>query len=74
MLAGKKPRPFPQPDGIVSVRIDPETGLLARPGQENAIFELFKQEQIPARDTSKQGTAEQNNDDDEEENSPELLF
>lgn len=74
MLADKEHRPFPQPDGIVNVRIDPETGLLARPGQENAIFELFKQEQIPARDTSKQGTAEQNNDDDEEENSPELLF
>jgi len=74
MLADKKHNPFPQPDGIVNVRIDPETGLLARPGQKNAIFELFKQEQIPARDSSKQGTAEHNNDDDEEENSPELLF
>jgi penicillin-binding protein 1A len=74
MLKGKQHRPFPQPDGIVNVRIDPETGLLARPGQANAIFELFKQEQIPARDNTKLGTAEQNNDDDEEENSPELLF
>ena len=74
MLADKKHRPFPQPDGIANVRIDPETGLLAQPGQANAIFELFKQEQIPARDTSKQGTAEQHNNDDEEESSPELLF
>ena len=79
MLAGKKHRPFPQPDGIVNVRIDPETGLLAQPGQANAIFELFKQEQIPARDTSKQGMTEQsdpynNNDDEDEESAPGLLF
>jgi penicillin-binding protein 1A len=75
MLANKKYRPFPQPDGIVNVRIDPETGLLAQPGQANAIFELFKQEQIPARDTSKQAMSELNNDiDDDEENSPQLLF
>jgi len=74
MLKGKEHRPFPQPDGIVSVRIDPETGLLAQPGQSNAIFELFKQEQIPARDSSKQSSAAQDYDDDEEENSPQLLF
>jgi penicillin-binding protein 1A len=72
MLADKKQRPFPQPDGIVNVRIDPETGLLAQPGQPDAIFELFKREQIPAHDNSKQSTAEQS--DDEEENSPQLLF
>jgi len=72
MLQHKEQRPFPQPDGIVNVRIDPETGLLAQPGQSNAIFELFKQEQIPAVDNSQQGTAEQNND--EEEDLPGLLF
>jgi penicillin-binding protein 1A len=72
MLTDKKQRPFPQPDGIVNVRIDPETGLLAQPGQPDAIFELFKREQIPAHDNSKQSTAEQS--DDEEENSPQLLF
>jgi len=78
MLAGKKHRPFPQPDGIVNVRIDPETGLLAQPGQANAIFELFKQEQIPVRDNSKQGMTEQSNpysrDNDDEESAPSLLF
>jgi penicillin-binding protein 1A len=73
MLEGKQHRPFPQPDGIVSVRIDPETGLLAQPGQANAIFELFKQEQIPARDSSKQSTIEQSSDEDEE-SSPQMLF
>ena len=74
MLKGKEHRPFPQPDGVVSVRIDPETGLLAQPGQSNAIFELFKQEQIPAHDSSKPSPDAQDYDDEEEESSPQLLF
>jgi len=36
-----------QPDGIVTVRIDPETGLLAKPGAKNAIFEIFRTEFAP---------------------------
>jgi penicillin-binding protein 1A len=39
----------PLPPGLVSVRIDPDTGLLANPGQGNAIFEYFLKENIPAR-------------------------
>ncbi|MFT5722295.1 MAG: penicillin-binding protein 1A [Motiliproteus sp.] len=35
------------PEGIVSVRIDPVTGLLAYPGQENAIFEVFREQDVP---------------------------
>lgn len=74
MLADKKQRPFPQPTGIVTVRIDPETGLLAQPGQSNAIFELFKQEQLPAAaDNPTQASEEQESNDDEED-TPELLF
>ena len=70
VLAGKAERPFPQPDGIVNVRIDPETGLLAQPGQYNAIFELFKQEQIPAPAENQQpANLEDANDD-----APQLLF
>ncbi|MGD9591518.1 MAG: penicillin-binding protein 1A [Candidatus Berkiella sp.] len=38
-----------QPRGIVTVRIDPGTGLLASPGQGNAIFEIFRQETAPSR-------------------------
>lgn len=41
--------PRPVPPGIVSVRIDPDTGLLARPGQANAIFEYFLKENVPGR-------------------------
>ncbi len=40
-LQGRRPRTLAQPDGIVSVRIDPDTGLLAAPGQQDAIFEIF---------------------------------
>jgi len=35
------------PPGIIHVRIDPDTGLLARPGQDNAIFEYFREEHAP---------------------------
>jgi len=40
-------RQFEQPEGIITVRIDPETGLLAAPGQSNAIFEYFKEGTAP---------------------------
>ncbi len=36
-----------QPEGIVSARINPETGELADPGDPNAIFELFRSEMAP---------------------------
>ncbi len=38
-----------QPRGIITVRIDPYSGLLARPGQPNAIFEIFRQDASPNR-------------------------
>lgn len=40
-------QPPSQPDGMVSVRIDPQTGLLAYPGQTNAIFEVFPEQLAP---------------------------
>jgi penicillin-binding protein 1A len=36
-----------RPDGLVSVRVDPQTGLLASPGQQDARFELFPLENVP---------------------------
>lgn len=47
VLAEKPERSMAQPSGIVTVRIDPETGNRARPGQQNAIFEVFKVENVP---------------------------
>jgi penicillin-binding protein 1A len=39
-----------QPDSIISVRIDPDTGTLAHPGQANAIFEYFRTDNAPSED------------------------
>lgn len=36
------------PPGLLTVRIDPETGDRASPGQKNAIFEVFRSEYAPA--------------------------
>ena len=38
-----------QPDGMVTVRIDPKTGLLADADQVNAIFETFRADHAPTR-------------------------
>ena len=46
-LADSPDRARPVPECIVNVRIDPETGLLARPGQPDAIFEYFREENVP---------------------------
>lgn len=46
-LADKPIADWPQPDGITSVRIDPETGLLAQPQQGDAMFEIFRTEDVP---------------------------
>ncbi len=35
------------PECITNVRIDPTTGLLARPGQADAIFEVFRVDNVP---------------------------
>ena len=48
-------RTLPMPEGIVSVRIDRETGCPARAGQPNAVFEIFEAGRIPeceAEDTT----------------------
>ena len=38
-----------EPAGIATALVDPETGLLAYPGQENAILEVFKEEDLPTK-------------------------
>ncbi|AKH70505.1 penicillin-binding protein, 1A family [Spongiibacter sp. IMCC21906] len=46
-LKDRPERQLKQPDSIVTVRIDPDTGALAHPGQANAIFEYFRSENAP---------------------------
>ncbi|MCB1678787.1 MAG: penicillin-binding protein 1A [Halioglobus sp.] len=54
-LRDSPPRKRPLPAGIVNVRIDPDTGLLARAEQPNAIFEYFRQEYVPQQGAANSG-------------------
>ncbi|MEX2474600.1 penicillin-binding protein 1A [Marinobacter sp.] len=55
---------MPRPNGIVSVRIDPETGKRARPGQDG-VFEIFREEDAPPPlDPSEESGGGENGDDD----------
>lgn len=47
-LKGKPENRLPQPDGIVTVRIDPMTGKRASADDPTAIFESFMQQYAPA--------------------------
>lgn len=46
-LANTPEQNMPRPPGLVTVRIDQETGLIAQPGSENTIFETFREDKIP---------------------------
>jgi penicillin-binding protein 1A len=48
-LRGLPVRALEQPPGLVTVRIDPQTGLLAGAGNPDAIFETFRVENVPQR-------------------------
>jgi len=62
---------IPQPSGIVTVRIVPESGLVAPAGYQGAIFELFREGHIPdlhtddTRQFMNQGDMETAEDDEE---------
>lgn len=45
-LEGEPPSFMPRPNGIVNIRINPETGQRARPG-EDGMFEIFREEDAP---------------------------
>ncbi len=47
VLAGRPEHSLRQPDGMVTVRIDPETGLLAGSDNPAAIFETFRADHVP---------------------------
>lgn len=48
-LDGKPAAPAERPEGLVTVRIDAKTGLLATAGQDNIIFETFRSGNEPQR-------------------------
>ncbi|MGV6858021.1 MAG: penicillin-binding protein 1A [bacterium] len=51
-LEGKKDRPWEKPEGMVTVKIDPETGLRARPGNQKAVLETFRREFVPDEESA----------------------
>lgn len=63
------------PPGMVSVRIDPASGLLAHPEQKNAIFEIFREENVPTKMAIPERRIPiDNTDSDLPARGPELLF
>ncbi len=50
-LVGVPERNMLQPPGIVTVRIDPQTGLLAGVDQSNSMFEIFRLGEEPKEET-----------------------
>jgi penicillin-binding protein 1A len=76
-LQGMADSPLKRPDGLVSVRIDPDTGNRAYPGQGNAIFETFRVENVPKQMEEAPSTYneyETDEDESEQDYSPEQLF
>ena len=56
-LADSPDRERPVPTGIVNVKIDPDTGLLASSRQRNSIFEYFREDHVPLQSSDEQGVA-----------------
>jgi penicillin-binding protein 1A len=50
-LKGVRAQRQEPPEGLVTVRIDPQTGLLAGSGRQDAIFETFRVENVPQKST-----------------------
>jgi penicillin-binding protein 1A len=47
-LAGKPERQLVRPDGLVTMKINAETGLAATDADTNTVFEIFRKEKAPA--------------------------
>ncbi len=58
-LRGRPEHSLAEPPDIVTARIDPATGLLAWPEQNDAVFENFRSENVPKRRVSLEEHQEQ---------------
>ncbi|OUR82077.1 peptidase [Cycloclasticus sp. 46_120_T64] len=56
-LKGRPDIPLAQPDGIVGLLIDPETGLKTTPANQKAIFEYFRHDNTPAESSDNESSA-----------------
>ncbi len=73
-LDGKPESIMAQPSGLVSVRIDPKTGLLARSDQTDAEFEIFRIENVPQERAPAPHMAQEETRTPTDENASETLF
>jgi len=58
ILKNKPVNVFTVPENVVFAKIDPKTGLLAKPGDENAVFEAFKEGTAPTETTEESAPTE----------------
>lgn len=76
-LNGQDEIDLEQPAELITVRIDPTTGLLASPSQRDAIFETFRRDHVPQRqapDIDESITTSPENENNDEPSTPQLLF
>ncbi|AOS96619.1 Penicillin-binding protein 1A [Microbulbifer aggregans] len=66
-LEGLPERHLPQPDGIVTVRINPNTGLRTSGG---GMFEIFRADRVPGRESYRSISPVYSNDPDTSDESP----
>ncbi|HEB81525.1 MAG TPA: penicillin-binding protein 1A [Gammaproteobacteria bacterium] len=53
-LAGKPERQLPRPEGLVTIKINAETGQIATDTDTNTVFEIFRKERVPAMNSAPQ--------------------
>ena len=70
-LDGKPEKKLPQPEGLVTVRITPENGKLARQNDPKAIFEIFRKDYAPRQENEEDLPSL---DDSDQAFSPDKLF
>ncbi len=70
-LQGVPERRLDQPDGLVTVRIDRQSGLVTDAGNPQAIFETFREGDLPRREIA--GRARRNGSDGDDEASDSLF-
>lgn len=57
-LENKPLHTMPQPPNIVSIRIDPNTGLAAPSWQQDAVFEIFRADHVPTAKANPKNVAQ----------------
>jgi penicillin-binding protein 1A len=65
---------IPRPSGIITVRIVPESGLVAPAGYRGAIFELFREGQVPAAHAGGPGVRSSQDNEQDFENQDDTIF